>query len=678
MLQQFWENLDVVKKILSNKEEGKTFFIRFPFEKLLNVTIMDENSLMWCIKIIDLFSEYDDFYDSDDGLHYTMEFILINLSQIVEDRKEVVALFHLLSKILQKNIVYIDGTFKNIFDRERILEIMLRMGDFRTLQKCNFLPYASILNNILDSDFPEALNGIISELFEKLKQYGAIFELTVITKYVLQRKTNTFCETFRNIWQWVEDEAPILLSRSLSDDVKENILQILNTVFENSFKYETLLPKLHKDLRKITVDVCLLTSNIRLRKDCFKLLEFILLEFFDKNKILIWKPNEIFNQLIALPENVENWATSKNDVFFCICHLCLCCSTQMLWEVRHVLEGIGNFFYTQRQTEKPHVLKSIYYLFPKLTHPKSDDLSINMLGDDLLHYFTKLSSISYLYSHSQCQLTWMLEKAPKCIKLMVLGQWLQTIQDDQTYEEILLNTIKTTKTESLLLEIILHKNFRKQFGSRSALLLHKLQNDEVRELAACLLPLTQDKPAIFRNLIIAEPGIPLDSSDSILLCSIMGAVMPTLNDSRVLKGACVFSSKLLASCKDNPESVKAFCKNVANIRHLVRIIDKLNDETSIEVISLLKVIILVQQKNRVKFENKVTEDFKIFIKGSSEKVEKGVRLVYHSLMYKNSLIEQDAQKTAIKNFIMRTCLHQDVAKKYLQTLEYLMKREYQD
>ncbi|XP_044267600.1 uncharacterized protein LOC123013243 [Tribolium madens] len=722
---------------------------------------MDENSLMLCIKIVDLFSEYDDFYYYDDGFKYTLEFILINLSQIGEDRTEVVDLFHLLSKILQNTIKSIDDTFQNLFDRERILEIMLKMGDFETLRKCDFMPYALILRKLLDSDFPDTLNGLVSDLFEKLKQHGAVLQLTVITKYTLQRKTNFFCDAFQNVWQWLKEEAPVLLVKCINVDIRENILQILNTVFENCFKHNILtLHFCHKSLRRIVSDICLLTSNIRLRNDSFKLLEFILLEFFDENKILNLTPNEMFSQLITLPEEVNDWAKSNNDIFFCICHLCFCCS-RMLWKVSHVLDGIRNRFYSGRNNVKPYVIKSIYYLFPKLTyHDKNVDLCTNMLGDDLLKDFTQLSSCSYLYSNSKWQLLWILEKAPKCMKLMVLGHWLTTIEDNQISEEILLNTIKTTKTESLLLEFILHKNFRKQFGSRSASLLRKLENNEVRRNVALILPFTVDKPTIFSNLILAEPGVPLNSTDSTLLCAIMGAVMPTLNDSQVLKGACVFSSKLLASGKDKPDSVQAFCKNATNIRHLVNITDKVDEETSIEIIRLLKVIILVQQKNRVKFENKLTEDFKIFMKGSSEKVEKGLRLLRHSLTYKHSLIEQDVQsilglyhiilnngfisefqpmvyeclallykrksmlaqtissaifiemsclspnkhnrdllrllevwldviraersecfctipEIAIKNFIMRASLDQDVAKKYLLILEFLMKRAHQ-
>jgi hypothetical protein len=126
------------------------------------------------------------------------------------------------------------------------------------------------------------------------------------------------------------------------------------------------------------------------------------------------------------------------------------------------------------------------------------------------------------------------------------------------------------------------------------MLLRKMANNDVSRDVALVLPLTVDKPTIFRNLIIAEPGIPLDSSDCVLICSVMGAVIPTLNDSEVLKGACTFSSKLLASSKDDPCAIKEFCRNTENLRYLIDTIDKVDDSTAVEIIRLLKVIILIQ------------------------------------------------------------------------------------
>jgi hypothetical protein len=45
-LQQFVKNVSTVQRILEDKEKAELFFSRFPFEKLLNVTLMDGDSLM--------------------------------------------------------------------------------------------------------------------------------------------------------------------------------------------------------------------------------------------------------------------------------------------------------------------------------------------------------------------------------------------------------------------------------------------------------------------------------------------------------------------------------------------------------------------------------------------------------------------------------------------------------
>lgn len=126
------------------------------------------------------------------------------------------------------------------------------------------------------------------------------------------------------------------------------------------------------------------------------------------------------------------------------------------------------------------------------------------------------------------------------------------------------------------------------------MLLRKLKNREISTKIAGLLPLTVNNSTIFGNLILAEPGVSLNSEDSLLLCSIMGAVIPSLNDSQVLRGACVFSSKLLTTEKNNPVYLKEFCRNLSNIRHLIDIVDMVDDETSIEIIRLLKVLVIIQ------------------------------------------------------------------------------------
>lgn len=136
----------------------------------------------------------------------------------------------------------------------------------------------------------------------------------------------------------------------------------------------------------------------------------------------------------------------------------------MLWKDRDVLTAINNCFYTRKYYLQLHVLKSIYYLYPELTHDKEDDLYTKIVTYDLFYYITRVCSASLLYSYNSHQLKWMLEKAPKYFKLKVLTQWLNKIQEDQSCEEIFVNTIKITKTEPLLLELLLHTEFREQSG----------------------------------------------------------------------------------------------------------------------------------------------------------------------------------------------------------------------
>lgn len=111
--------------------------------------------------------------------------------------------------------------------------------------------------------------------------------------------------------------------------MKENLLQCLNILLENYITSKISDQKLlsdkdyfYKNLRNVASDICLLSSKAGLRSDIFKLLGFMLLDFFNENGILNLKVDELFNQLCNLPEDIEDWTKSGNDIFFCICHLC--------------------------------------------------------------------------------------------------------------------------------------------------------------------------------------------------------------------------------------------------------------------------------------------------------------------------------------------------------------------
>lgn len=140
--------------------------------------------------------------------------------------------------------------------------------------------------------------------------------------------------------------------------------------------------------------------------------------------------------------------------------------------------------------------------------------------------------------------------------------------------------------------------FKKHFF-RAALILRRIANYSISIKITPFLLQTLNFPTVFRNLLFSNPGVPTDFRESMLICSFMGAVLPTLHDVDTLKGACVFTTKILSSLKDRPESVKEFCKNISNIRSLIRINENVDDETSIEIIRLLKIVLRIQVSRMV-------------------------------------------------------------------------------
>ena len=89
---------------------------------------------------------------------------------------------------------------------------------------------------------------------------------------------------------------------------------------------------------------------------------------------------------------------------------------------------------------------------------KTIDVSTRTLGDDLLNYFEKLCSASYLYSYNSHQLKWVLDQASKSVKLTVLTQWMYAMEYNESLEDILISTIKSCNSEVYLLQLMMSNN----------------------------------------------------------------------------------------------------------------------------------------------------------------------------------------------------------------------------
>lgn len=83
------------------------------------------------------------------------------------------------------------------------------------------------------------------------------------------------------------------------------------------------IENMHYNLTKQTSNICLLASKNQLRSNCFKLLKIILLKFVDASSLSSDIYDEIITSFEKLPEDVESWAISDNDIFLCICHICV-------------------------------------------------------------------------------------------------------------------------------------------------------------------------------------------------------------------------------------------------------------------------------------------------------------------------------------------------------------------
>lgn len=99
---------------------------------------------------------------------------------------------------------------------------------------------------------------------------------------------------------------------------------------------------------------------------------------------------------------------------------------------------------------------------------------------------------------------------------------------------------------------------------------------------------------IFCNLILSNPATPERPNESMIMCSIMGAILPFLRDAEVFKAACMYSCKLLGLMRNKPEAVLEFCRNIANVRIILKAAVDNDNDLGLTAVKLLKVLLVVQ------------------------------------------------------------------------------------
>lgn len=119
------------------------------------------------------------------------------------------------------------------------------------------------------------------------------------------------------------DEDLVLNLIDCLSKLHNNCVYLKNNAKYENLKLKELINSLYKNLTEIASDICLYTANSRLRVGSFKLLEFMLAEFFDEEKLPHISTEEISNQFSSLSEDVERWPQSDCDIFLCICHMCI-------------------------------------------------------------------------------------------------------------------------------------------------------------------------------------------------------------------------------------------------------------------------------------------------------------------------------------------------------------------
>lgn len=125
---------------------------------------------------------------------------------------------------------------------------------------------------------------------------------------------------------------------------------------------------------------------------------------------------------------------------------------------------------------------------------------------------------------------------------------------------------------------------------------HRIQDKQLSEKVACIIPTALSNKRLLGKLILSNPGIPGDPKMAVKICEFMSLILCLIDDNEVLKAACVYSKYLVTILKNEGNIVGLFCGNMKNIQFLIVKVKYVDEETAVEILRLLKVLILVQVK----------------------------------------------------------------------------------
>ncbi|XP_072383974.1 uncharacterized protein [Diabrotica undecimpunctata] len=504
----------------------------------------------------------------------------------------------------------------------------------------------------IDGCLPESYSAILKQIMDNLEGLGGIYEIVEICHVVIE-KYDVSTSAFEICAVWILTKGSQLLSTEYEEKVS---LKLMQTLYFVNYKYSSLKHKvlIHNAelVKMVDSSIATLAKHLEilihffakenLREESTRLFAIVLIK---QTCINDW--DTCYNKLTLLPTDYSEWVNSDPHIFLRICYI-LCLENKVMWIPDKIMKVIASVIYSiERYTLETEMLKIICYIYPFII-PECINQTNAILGDDLLIIMEeRIYELEDILSLHVSQLNWTLWKATRPVKMTVICFWLRNNENDMLRKYIL-----HCKAQNILFDIIRGYSVEDSIAFSAANIFATIQDFYLQIEIAKLLPRASTSE-MFKRLLISNPAVPADQNLATELCKFMSAIIVIMDDDEILGMLCEYSRSLIHSLKDDKDIVRVFCKDPKKFLVILRRSTLLEDNIATSIIRLIKMLLLVQQRNRTLIPGSVQIDFGYLLIGSNQKLAKCLDVLHILTSTRQNSLFMRLSQSSIKTIFLK-------------------------
>ncbi|KAJ8926726.1 hypothetical protein NQ314_020843, partial [Rhamnusium bicolor] len=214
-----------------NKSDLMELIQCFPFENMINVSILNYDSMRLHLKLLIKLSKNDLFYANIQAVKYSLEFTLANLLSLENVPVDDILfnLLELLKYMICKAKTISEFNEDIVRDRERLFDILTLTTKLKIFGKSHVRNCTDILYDLLmiNGPLPLKTSRNLAEISEIYKGLKVVYELALICNIVLKKFTIS-TEVFNVCIQWLLIYGPTFLEEIHEDDTLLELLKAMN------------------------------------------------------------------------------------------------------------------------------------------------------------------------------------------------------------------------------------------------------------------------------------------------------------------------------------------------------------------------------------------------------------------------------------------------------------------